>query len=790
VIFAADFCAIAGRLQKPSAVSRGARLCALLAVAVMLFAIAGVERAHALVAQEAEARGPTVKVGIFYNSRSDRCFDNGYVDAIRYFATTQRDRVNETGGVAGRRMAVEFFDEDGDSKKTIEHIRTAIADEQLIALVGLSNSTRAKDVFEAIGGDLKSSNLPWFSNISVNSVFADYPNVFTMRGAQEDDSIPVMVQFIKDMKYKKPAFIGLQEQVFSTALRDGLKAGLGQLALVSEHLMPLKDNKLEAPEIAAMVEELKRSTPDMLFAGIGGSRMGPVLTALEAAGIKIPVFVSGRIDAIFEQGQVVYSGDLYQLAWDGLPDSYSDRMRRRMFRSNSAEFLFEGARNKAAPGWTSGECKETAPGSEPKVLSPSNLRAVSTGMQFADMLAMIAQTMNGADGSASIARLRDRLAEGVKSQYPMGRGVFPGESENWSFRILSRAAARTPFVVMRAKGFGTEQLAPIQYVGLRNDTLRQIKTLYMDIDLTRAFRINDAEKSFFAEFYLAMHAEDNSKQSIDQIEFANAFLDPQTNNKQITIRPVHPGGQSEIYPSDMKIYAVSGKFMFAPNFGNYPFDTQRFAIDIRSKSGDMPFIVQPSPSGLRDQTVLTEDWDVTEQYVGYDEDFLPVIDARSHARSIVPSYKGSFVWVMKREATDYFLTVVVPLAFIMIIAYLAIFIPRGHFEAIVTIQVTALLSAVALYITIPKVGSDQATVSDKIFLFNYMLTSLMIGISILRVNRLLSHIPRLDTVLYVMHVVGIPVIVMMMALYVIGSSMSDGQTASGFWEAIGQALWG
>ena len=94
-----------------------------------------------------------------------------------------------------------------------------------------------------------------------------------------------------------------------------------------------------------------------------------------------------------------------------------------------------------------------------------------------------------------------------------------------------------------------------------------------------------------------------------------------------------------------------------------------------------PGLIQPTPKHLRDQIVNAEGWQARDQYVGYDEDFLPVVDAWTHERSVVPFYKGSFVWVMKREATDYFLTVVVPLAFIMAIAYLAVFIPRGHFEA-------------------------------------------------------------------------------------------------------------
>jgi hypothetical protein len=386
------------------------------------------------------------------------------------------------------------------------------------------------------------------------------------------------------------------------------------------------------------------------------------------------------------------------------------------------------------------------------------------------------------DGDAKKAAANVKLAVADVS----GRGVFQGELENWSFRPASRAAARTPFINMRPKGLGSEQLAPIQYVGLRNNTLRQIHTLYLDVDLTRAFRIDDREKSFVAEFYLSMHLQDG--ESLDQVEFANAFLDPQTNSKQITVTPLHQGGQSDAYPSDMRIYAVSGKFMFEPNFGNYPFDTQRFSIDLRPKSGDAPFIIQPSPTQLRDRTVISEGWRVKEQYVGYDEDFLPVIDARSHERSVVPFYKGSFVWVMKREATDYFLTVVVPLAFLMIIAYLSIFIPLSHFEAIVTIQVTALLSAVALYLTISKVGADAATISDKIFLFDYMAISLMIGISILRINGAVARVPRLNAALSVLHVLGVPILVALMALYIIGSSMSDGQTASAFLPAVREAI--
>ena len=150
----------------------------------------------------------------------------------------------------------------------------------------------------------------------------------------------------------------------------------------------------------------------------------------------------------------------------------------------------------------------------------------------------------------------------------------------------------------------------------------------------------------------------------------------------------------------------------------------------------------------------------------------------------MPFYKNSFVWVAKRSATDFYLRVVVPLIFIAAVAYFAVFIPSVHFESIVTIQVTALLSAVALYITTPKVDSDTSTLSDKIFLFNYMIFSLMIAIAILRINRFAVERLHIKRLLGVVHVVGIPLLLVLMFFYVYGAGSSESHSELEFWPAL------
>ena len=95
----------------------------------------------------------------------------------------------------------------------------------------------------------------------------------------------------------------------------------------------------------------------------------------------------------------------------------------------------------------------------------------------------------------------------------------------------------------------------MQFVHLRNQSLRRIDTLYADIDLIRAERIDDNDKTFFADFYLSMN--DRGGASIDQIEFSNAYLEPGSNDRQITVRVIHDGGKSDAFPDHMKIYQVT-----------------------------------------------------------------------------------------------------------------------------------------------------------------------------------------------------------------------------------------
>jgi hypothetical protein len=698
-------------------------------------------------------------IAIFLSSRKDQCYESGITDAIGQLTRAEQKRINASGGVLRRPLDLQFLDDEQDDGRAVANMKQALANPNTIAMIGLTQAARAKAVFDAVGSDISASGVPFLSDITVNSIFEKQSNVFTMRPAQDDQRVPVIEAFIKERAIKRPAFVGLKDQLFSSSLGDGLKNS-AVVRLVADHRLAQKADPAAA---AAVVADLKQKDADLVILAVFGARATEILAALAAAGVTPALFVTGNIDTMIGRSGGEYPGDIFQLAWDNLPNVFSDRLRARVARNGLEKWIFEGAKVPEAPGWKTGECKER-PAAVPDVFDSRNMLAIGRGTQYADMVALVAEALKSADPGASTGALRAHLLKQLNTTYAAGRGAFRGSFENWSFRPGSRSADRTPFVVMRPNGLGASQLAPLQFLRLRTNGLRKIDTLYLDVDLIRTYRVDDNDKSFFADFYLSMRG---NNASIRQLDFANGFVDPKTNDRQITVRTLHEAGPSEIYPPDMNIYMVSGKFEFEPRLSNYPFDTQRFAITIQPKSGEAPFIVQPPPASLRDKGVEADGWIPVEQYVGYDENFVPTIDATTYRQSVVPFYRASYVWLMQRQTADYYLRVVVPLAFIVFVAYMSIFIPLNHFEAIVTIQVTALLSAVALYLALPKVDAgDGTTISDRVFLFAYSAVSLMIVISILRRSGPVALSRWVGKTLGVVHIVVIPLMVAAMTLYV------------------------
>jgi hypothetical protein len=73
---------------------------------------------------------------------------------------------------------------------------------------------------------------------------------------------------------------------------------------------------------------------------------------------------------------------------------------------------------------------------------------------------------------------------------------------------------------------------------------------------------------------------------------------------------------------------------------------------------------------------------------------------------------------------------------------------------------------VALYLSLPKLDADTATLSDRLFVANYLMVSVMIAISILRVNRFITPSWWGKAILTTVHITLIPAMVVALGYYV------------------------
>lgn len=724
-------------------------------------------------AATAEAAAAKYVIKVFVSEPKDQCYWSGNVAAMKYFVEKRIAELNALPEFADRRLRADFFNDNRDNDTAVANAKRALEDPNTLAMIGLSGSSRGKAVLEALGDDIAKRNIPFISEQSVTSIFAPYPNVFTMRPSQESERVPVVTQFLKDGKYVRPAFIGISDNVVSTELARLLRDNQGvEAPIVAEHAIPVTDGKPSKIDLKAAIQNIKAKEADIVLVMLGSDAMEEFLSEAIAAQLRAQVFLMIDSERIFNsQAAKDFGSPIYQLGWSTLPYVYSSRLRRQMLDDSSARWLFADVKNSAAAGWKDESCKPSPEGIPTNPLDPVNLRSLSRGANYGDMVGLIGEVAKLSSSEASLSQLHTRIIDAMKSDYATGRGIFRGTLKDWSFNSLGRTASQTPLVLVKGRGMESKRLAARQYIKMRNNSLREIKTIYMDVDVTRIFRIDDDERSFFAELFLTMNAD--SSVPVSDIVFSNAFFNPEDGAQNLNIQPLNEDGGGGLYPEDVRIFKVTGKFMSRPDFWRYPFDTQLFSIELKPKDGESAFIIQPPPASIRDRVLQTDGWVLRDQYVGYDEDYIPVTNARSDAKSIVPFYKAEFGYIMQREATDYYLRVVIPLVFILIVAFLSIFIPRENFEAIVTIQVTALLSAVALYFSIPKVGTDSATVSDRIFLIDYLAVSVMIAISIARVNPILRKAPGVDGFLKWLHIVGAPALVAAMAYYLASMHFSQ-----------------
>ncbi len=715
-----------------------------LVMAALIAVLAGLFTSRRIEAQTPAATARVVRIAVMISSDKPPASGPEEVLAIRDFVIRRVAAINADGGIRGARLEAMILDDASDVARTKANVDRVLSDPDVVAIIGIWNSTRGAAVVRAIG----ESGVPFISEMSVETLFSDFPNVYTLTRSVADEQ-EVFKAFARE-NFKRVAIVGDSDDLYTRAYIHHLTLpGSGIAFDPPVWIQGNVDDQLEP--IDRIAADIAKSGADGIFLSMGSKRGAAFLARLSRAGVKLPVFIGlGSTSGVLADpggGGRDYQGAIYEVAEGGIANLNNERLEQLM---RQPEGLGGGRKySEYATGY---------------------------GARYADLLALVAD-------AAAHGVMRDAMRQAIAQRLAglaEGRRVWRGWAQDWSFS-KERASSERSLIVMRRPGENKTFLSPFQFVRV-DGRIQRIPVLNVHLDMTRVYGADSAAKSFEAEFFITLRSATDVP--ISAIEFTNAVRGPGASGSLINVREVHSDRGAGLVEDGARIYKVSGRFTFEPDLAKYPFDQQIFSISFQPASTASAFLLQPPSESVRNQSFAVDGWRVDSHYVGSNDRIIRSIGGPLNEERVIPYYNFNYTWVMKRQVVDYLLRVIVPLSFIMAVAYIANFIPRSEFESIVAIQVTALLSAIALYLALSQPQADGATLSDVIFVVAYASISMMIALSVFEVNTTLSKMPKVMRVVHVVQIYLVPVVALGLISYVLLSATGNGGFAEGL-----RAIW-
>ena len=688
--------------------------------------------------------------------------------AIREFVEHRVERINAAGGILGRRLKARFFDDRDEEKETVANVKETLDDPRLLAVLGIWSSSRGSHVVDAIGR----AGVPFISEMSVETLFAQYPSVYSMAHSVRAE-VDVFLALAKRRKIERVTYAGFRDDLFTNSYLGHLINEPDGPGIVSTFW---ETDATGLEDYDKAIDDMIASRAQVVVLALGSKLGARLLARMAQRRVRLRVFVSyGNIQSVLSSGEgaEAYQGEIYELSTGGVANLNNERIKR-IARELGIEVSEDGGDGKSF-----------------------NARELAYGARYGDLVELIAQAAAGrlhAAGEAvpttevrlddSIPAVRDRVTKEL-GRLREGHRYWEGSAQYWTFSN-ERATSERAMLLWRSPEQQRPVLFPRQFLRI-DGAMKEVPVLYLHLDMVRMFEIDTNERRFDAEFYLTLRSQDDL--GLEAIDFTNAYRS--SNQAAEPIRWKEVARYNDDISSGLgprRIYHVNGRFAFEPDLSKYPFDEQLATITFQPADSKSNFILQPPGANLRNRPFRVEDWRLISHYVGTTDRIITSIRGQQLAEHVIPYYNFNYTWVMRREVIDYLVRVLIPLAFILIVAYLAAFIPRHEFNATVAIQVTALLSAIALYFALNQPNSDEVTLSDKIFVCAYAIVSMMIALSIFEVREGKGSADEGRsnemTLLRTAQIYVVPVLTFAVIGWLIASAATDRSIVEGIREAI------
>jgi hypothetical protein len=630
----------------------------------------------------------TCKVGVII-SQTD--FSEKDIKVVKFMLSRKLQSLNKSGEIDGKPLEVIYLDDKGNKNNLLRLVNQTVQDKNLIAYIGCQGFDRAI----TLGPVLTRENVPFIGNYVYTQYIKKYPTMYSSGLGITEGKI--VFGKLLQAKAKKVGFIG-EKNSSSASFTEGIKSLQAQAKNFEFTYLKMHapNHIFSTSEVKVMVDSLKEKV-DFLVFNSSLENLYPLLEGLEKADVKIPVFC-GFVDIaqIDKSNPFFKAAELYDLDSYGIPGVHNKRLHEQYILSR----------------------KELSP-------DPSLEFQLGLAGAYADELGLIreaAQSSKSKPGND----FRTRINEGMRN-YTLNKKYYRGWFSDWYF-TPEHAIGGNTLIAWKPGNQAKPMLAPVQYLNT-DSGYRKTEVLYTNLEMVQIDQVNDEAGSFYATFFLEFNI--GRKLNFSEIDFTNAARNEINHQPMISATLIRSENDSLKKGYWNYLYKISGKFFFEPDLKRYPLDEQRFAISLESSNATRAFLVQPRVSDGNETPFEARGWNFKEQFVGYDQEIITTTGNFSRLQNNIPYYKFTYFYIMKRVQVDFLLKGLVPLLAILLITYLSVYIPPREFEALCAIQVTGLLSAIALYFAVYKPEVPYATISDKIFIFTYIMITSLIGTSIL-----------------------------------------------------------
>jgi len=639
------------------------------------------------------AEGPIVLAVAGPMSGADAASGRAIRDAAKLYAK----QVNERGGINGREVKIETFDNKRDTSLARQRARQIGTESEAVAAIGhyySSNSIAAGDIYAEHGMPVVTGSAtapgvtrdnPWYYRVIADN---------TMKGR-------LVAQYLRSFMDVETVHIAYEEDAYGRTLHSSLKemapkVGIG---VGSEWGIDSQTDTVDE-RIDAIVGELADAGPEeAIFLGLLDKQSAMLVKALRDAGSDAKILGGDSV------GLGTFKSEMAGLT------STEQTAAELIEGIHATTYFIPDVGNRAARRFV--DAFEAEYGRKPDALAATYYDAAAIALSAYER----ADPTGGLDEQREAVRQRLATFDGPGS-------AFHGVTGQIRFDDQGNAVRSAPFGVYRQGKLVSApgQLTPVgnpdavlnlqnqiqtgEIVRVGDQLLYETSVVYTGIDLNEIISIDQSNGNFRVDFYIWFrHSEPID---YDQILFPNAVGEVKLGEKPLMSGVTEAGYYSA--------YRVVAEFEHDFEFQAYPFDKQDLQIRIRHQTKPLEKLIfvadeigmhparNPGSEGLAVDSgprLGDSEWRLRDVLV-----FSNVRKTEStlgNPRTIAADSNQGLSFSrfnlqtnVARNSNSYLMKNMVPLTLFVLVGYCTMFIrPEGPpFAARVTVGVTALLTTV------------------------------------------------------------------------------------------------